>query len=73
MTQITELARGQVNSIATITVELIEANETTGHGDPPPLSVRRRQAARTFAAAMVQLAAIKRDRPGVAIRLTLVS
>jgi hypothetical protein len=73
MSQITELASGQLTSTETITVELIEADET-----PAVVIVRwplkptvihpyrfgsvADLAARTFAAATVRLASIKRTR-----------
>jgi hypothetical protein len=73
MTQVTELAAGQINSTATITVELIEADET-----PAVVIVRwpskasvihphrfpdlAAMVARLFAAAATTLAAIKRER-----------
>jgi hypothetical protein len=73
MSKVTPLASGQLTATETITVELIEANET-----PAVITVRwpskpsvfhpRRfpnaadSAARVFAAAAVRLAAIKRER-----------
>jgi hypothetical protein len=73
MSQITELATGQITATETITVELIEANKTPAVVIvrwPSKLSVfhARRfpgaadSAARVFAAAAVRLAAIKRAR-----------
>jgi hypothetical protein len=73
MSKVTELATGQITSTETITVELVEANETTAviivrwpskptvihpHRFPTAADI----AARTFAAAVVKLAQIKRKR-----------
>ena len=73
MSKVTELASGQLTSTETITVELIEADEmpavvivrwpskpTVLH--PHRFPIAADTAARTFAAAAVRLAAIKRER-----------
>jgi hypothetical protein len=69
MSNVTELATGQLTATETITVELVEADET-----PAVVIIRWPSkatvlhphrfgiAARTFAAAAVRLAAIKRPR-----------
>jgi hypothetical protein len=73
MSQITELASAQLNGHDVITIELIEADETlavviiTWPSKPTVLHPQRfpsaaDTAARTFAAAVVKLAQIKRDR-----------
>jgi hypothetical protein len=76
MSKITELATGQLTPTEAITVELIEADETPAviivrwpakptvihpHRFPTAADV----SARTFAAAVVRLAAIKRERGGL--------
>jgi hypothetical protein len=73
MSKVTELASGQITNTETITVKLIEASETLAvvierwpskrtvihpHRFPTDADI----AARTFAAAAVRLAAIKRER-----------
>ena len=73
MSKVTELASGQLTSTETITVELIEADEahavvivrwpnkaTVIH--PHRFGSAADNAARTFAAAVVKLAQIKRER-----------
>lgn len=71
--QITELASGQLTATETITVELIEADQTPAvvivrwPSKPSVFHPRRfpgaaDSAARVFAAAAVRLAAIKRER-----------
>jgi hypothetical protein len=73
MSNITELAAGQINGRDTITIELIEANETPAviiirWPAKPSVPHPRRfgaaadTAARIFAAAVVRLAQIRRDR-----------
>ena len=73
MSKITELASGQITNTDSVTVELVEADETPAVViirwplKPSMLHARRFPAAadvtaRTFAAAVVQLAAIKRER-----------
>jgi hypothetical protein len=72
MSKITELASGQLNGTASITIELVEADETPAvviirwPAKPSVLHPRRFPAAdvaaRTFAAAVVKLAQLKRDR-----------
>jgi hypothetical protein len=74
MSQVTVLASGQLNGTASITIELIEANETPAvdiiirwPSKPSVLHPRlfpaaADTAARTFAAAVVRLAQLKRDR-----------
>jgi hypothetical protein len=72
--QITELASGALTATETLTIELVEANETPAvvivrwpvrpsilHAHRFPWAAE--QAARLFASAAVRLAAIKRDRP----------
>lgn len=72
MSQITQLATGQISATDTITVELVEADETpavviiTWPAKPSILHPRRfpsgaDTAARAFAAAVVRLAQIRRD------------
>lgn len=72
MSKVTELATGQITATETITVELIEANETPAvviirwPAKPSVLHPRRfpaaaETAARTFAAAAVRLAQLRRD------------
>ena len=73
MSKVTVLASGQLNGADTITIELIEANETPAvviirwpskpsvfH--PRLFPAAADTAARAFAAAVVRLAQIKRDR-----------
>ena len=73
MSKVTELATGHLTSTETITVELIEANETPAAiivrwPSKPTMSHPHRfpsvadTAARTFAAAVVRLAQIRRER-----------
>jgi hypothetical protein len=73
MSKITPLASGQITAVDMITVELVEADETPAvvivrwPSKPTVLHPRRfglaaDSAARTFAAAAVRLAAIRRDR-----------
>jgi hypothetical protein len=73
MSKITELATGQLTATETITVELIEADETPAvvivrwPAKPSVLHPQRFPAAadsmaRAFAAATVRLAQIKRER-----------
>jgi hypothetical protein len=72
MSEVTELASGQITSTESISVELIEADQTPAvvivrwpikpsvfH---PPLPGAADSAACVFAAAAVRLAAIKRER-----------
>jgi hypothetical protein len=73
MSQITQLASGAVTAVDTITIELVEADETPAvvivrwpskpsvlH--PHRFGVAADVAARTFAAAAVRLAQIRRER-----------
>jgi hypothetical protein len=73
MSKIAELASGQLNGTASITIELVEADGTPAvvivrwPSKPSVLHPRRFPTsadvtARTFAAAVVRLAAIKRER-----------
>jgi hypothetical protein len=73
MSQVTELASGQINAVDTLVIELIEANETPAVVIvkwPAKASVLHPRlfpatadtAARTFAAAVVRLAQIRRER-----------
>jgi hypothetical protein len=73
MSKVTELASGQINAADVLTIELIEANETPAviivRWPPRPSVLHPRlfpvaadAAARTFAAAVVKLAQIRRDR-----------
>jgi hypothetical protein len=73
MSQVTELASSQITAVDTLTIELVQANETPAvvivrwPAKPSVLHPRRFAAtadvaARTFAAAVVRLAAIKRQR-----------
>ena len=73
MSNITELASAQLNGTATITIELIEADETPAviivrwPSKPSVLHPRlfpaaADTAARVFAAAVVRLAQLRRDR-----------
>jgi hypothetical protein len=73
MSQVTELASGHLTATDTLTVELVEANETPAvviirwPAKPSVLHPYRfpavaEIAARTFAAAVVKLAQIKRAR-----------
>ena len=73
MSQVTVLAEGQLFATDTLTIELVEANETPAAViirwpvKPSVLHPRLFPAAadvtaRTFAAAVVKLAAIKRER-----------
>jgi hypothetical protein len=73
MSQITELASSQINASDAIVVELVEADETPAvvivRWPAKPTVVHSRRfpaaadtAARTFAAAVVRLAQIRRDR-----------
>jgi hypothetical protein len=73
MSNITELASGQITAIDTITIELVQADETpavvvirwpskSSVLHPRLFPIAADAAARTFAAAVVRLAAIKRDR-----------
>jgi hypothetical protein len=73
MSEITELASGQITAVDVLTIELVEANETTAviivrwPAKASVLHPRRFPAvadvaARTFAAALVKLAQIRRDR-----------
>jgi hypothetical protein len=73
MSKVTVLASGQINGADSITIELIEANETPAlvivrwPAKPTVLHPRlfpaaADTAARTFAAAVVKLARIRRDR-----------
>jgi hypothetical protein len=73
MSKVTELASGQINAAGSITIELVEADETPAvviirwpvkmsvlH--PRLFPVAAETAARTFAAAVVRVAQIRRDR-----------
>ena len=73
MSKVTQLASGQINGADTVTVELVEADETPAlvivrwPSKPTVLHVTRFPSAadvcaRTFAAAAVRLASIKRER-----------
>ena len=73
MSKVTELASGQINAVDTLAIELIEANETPAvvivrwPAKPSVLHPRLFPAAadiaaRTFAAAVVKLAQLRRDR-----------
>jgi hypothetical protein len=73
MSQVTELASGQVTTVDSITIELVEADETPAvviirwASKPTVLHLHRfgsaaDTAARTFAAAAVRLAQLRRDR-----------
>jgi hypothetical protein len=73
MSKVTTLAEGQLSATDTLTIELVEANETPAviivrwPAKPSVLHPHRFPAvadvaARTFAAAVVKLAAIKRER-----------
>jgi hypothetical protein len=73
MSQVTELASGQINAVDTLVIELVEANETPAvvivrwPSMPSVLHPRvfpatADTAARTFAAAVVRLAQLRRDR-----------
>jgi hypothetical protein len=72
MSNVTELSRGQINGRDTITIELIEADETPAviiirwPAKATVLHPRRFPAAdttaRVFAAAVVKLAQIRRDQ-----------
>ena len=73
MSKVTELASGQITAIDTITVELIETDQTPAvvivrwPSKPTVLHPHRfgsaaDTAARTFAAAAVRLAQLRRDR-----------
>ena len=73
MSKVTSLASGQITAVDTLTIELIEADETPAvvivrwPAKPSVLHPRRFPAAadvaaRTFAAAVVKLAAIRRER-----------
>jgi hypothetical protein len=73
MSQITQLASSQITATDTITIELVEADETPAviilrwPAKPTVLHPHRfpsaaEGAARTFAIAAVRLAGIKRDR-----------
>jgi hypothetical protein len=73
MSQVTELASGQLTAVDTITIELVQADETPAvviirwPSKPSILHPRRfpavaDAAARIFAAAVVRLAQIRRDR-----------
>jgi hypothetical protein len=73
MSNITELAAGQITSVATISIELVEADETPAvvivrwPAKPSVLHPHRfpsaaEAAARIFASAAVRLAQIRRDR-----------
>ena len=73
MTKITELATGRITATGTLTIELIEADKTpavvivrwpakASVFHPRLFPVAADGAARTFAAAVVRLAAIKRER-----------
>jgi len=73
MTQITQLASGQINAADTLAVELVEADETPAvvivrwPVKPTVLHPHRfpsaaETAARVFAAAAVRLAQLKRER-----------
>ena len=73
MSKVTPLASGQITAVDTLTIELIEADETPAviiirwpvkpsvlH--PQRVAAAADIAARTFAAAAVRLAQIRRDR-----------
>jgi hypothetical protein len=73
MSQVTELSSGQITAIDTITIKLVDADETPGvvivRWPVKPSVIHPRRfpaiaeiAARTFAAAVVKLAQIRRDR-----------
>jgi hypothetical protein len=73
MSKVTTLAEGQLTAVDTITIELVEADETPAvvivqwPAQPTVLHPRRfpgaaDSAARTFATAVVKLAQIKRER-----------
>ena len=72
MSKVTVLATAQLSATDTLTIELIEADETPAvviFDGPKPSVLNPRLfpaaadvAARTFAAAVVKLAAIKRER-----------
>jgi hypothetical protein len=73
MSQITVLASGQINAVGTLVIELIEADQTPAvvivrwPSKPSVLHPYRFPAvadvaARTFAAAVVRLTQIRRDR-----------
>jgi hypothetical protein len=73
MSKVTELASGQINAADVLTIELIEADETPAviivrwPAKPAVLHPRlfpaaADTAARTFAAAVVRLAQLKRDQ-----------
>ena len=73
MSKVTELASGQITAIDSITIELIEADETPAvviirWPAKPPYCIRdgfpaaADTAARIFAAAAVRLAQIRRER-----------
>lgn len=73
MSQITELASGQITAVDSITIELVEADETIpaiiirwpvkpSVIHPHRFSSTADVAARTFAAAVVRLAHIRRDK-----------
>jgi hypothetical protein len=73
MSKVIELASGQINAVDTLVIELVEANETPAvvivrwpskasvlH--PLRFPATAEIAARTFAAAVVKLVQIRRDR-----------
>jgi hypothetical protein len=73
MSHVTELATGQITAVGSITIELVEADETPAVVivrwplKPTVLHPRRfpsaaEAAARTFAAAVVRLTQLRRDR-----------
>jgi hypothetical protein len=73
MSKITELATGQITTVDSITIELVEADETVPviiirwPGKPTVLHPRRfgsaaDAATRAFAGAVVRLAHIRRDK-----------
>ncbi len=73
MSQVTELASGQLTAVDAIVIELVQANKTPAAviirwpAKPSVLHPHRfpavaEIAARTFAAAVVKLAQIRRDR-----------
>ena len=73
MSKVTTLAEGQLSATDTLTIELVEANETPAAViirwpvkpsvlHPRLFPAAADVAARTFAAAVVKLAAIKRER-----------
>jgi hypothetical protein len=73
MSQITELASGVITAVDTVTIELVEADETPAAViirwpinacvlHPHRFGVAADVVARTFAAAAVRLAQIRRDR-----------